>query len=137
MEIRIDELDYEWLMIDASHCKVHPHAAGAKGDNQDMSLTKGLKTKPHLVVDSHGMPIRIIVTEGATADCTQARILIEGLTAEYLLADKGYDSNDIIDQAIVQGMKPVIPAKKNRTAAREYDKELYDCVIWLRMLFCI
>ncbi len=22
--------DYEWLMIDASHVKVHPHAAGAK-----------------------------------------------------------------------------------------------------------
>lgn len=35
------EPDYEWLMIDASHSKVHPHAAGAKGDNQDMGLTKG------------------------------------------------------------------------------------------------
>ncbi len=29
----IDQLDYEWLMIDASHCKVHPHAAGARGGN--------------------------------------------------------------------------------------------------------
>ncbi len=25
------EADLEWLMIDASHCKAHPHAAGAKG----------------------------------------------------------------------------------------------------------
>ena len=25
------EPDMEWLMIDASHIKVHPHAAGAKG----------------------------------------------------------------------------------------------------------
>ena len=33
--------DYEWLMIDASHCKVHPHAAGAVGGNQDMERTKG------------------------------------------------------------------------------------------------
>ena len=41
MEILIDEPDYEWLMIDASHCKVHPHAAGAKGGNRDMSRTKG------------------------------------------------------------------------------------------------
>ncbi len=71
------------------------------------------------------MPVRAIITEGTTADCTQASALIEGLTAEYLLADKGYDTNDIIRQAIAQGMKPVIPAKKNRTAAREYDKELY------------
>ena len=78
----------------------------------------------HLAVDAHGMPVRAIITEGTTADCTQASALIEGLTAEYLLADKGYDANDII-QSIAQGMKPVIPAKKNRTAAREYDKELY------------
>ena len=79
----------------------------------------------HLAVDAHGMPVRAIVTEGTTADCTQASALIEGLMAEYLLADKGYDTNDMISQAIAQGMKPVIPAKKNRTAVREYDKELY------------
>jgi hypothetical protein len=28
-------------MIDASHIKVHPHATGAVGGNQDMGLTKG------------------------------------------------------------------------------------------------
>jgi len=37
----IDDPDYEWLMIDASHIKVHPHAAGAVGGNQDMGVTKG------------------------------------------------------------------------------------------------
>ena len=42
-----------------------------------------------------------------------------------MLADKGYDTHDMISQAIAQGMRPVIPAKKNRTAAREYYKELY------------
>ncbi len=26
--------DFEWLMIDASHCKVHPHAAEAVGGNE-------------------------------------------------------------------------------------------------------
>lgn len=41
LEILIDEPDYEWLMIDASHIKVHPHAAGARGGNQMMGLTKG------------------------------------------------------------------------------------------------
>ena len=41
LEKLVDEPDYEWLMIDASHIKVHPHAAGAKGGNQDMSRTKG------------------------------------------------------------------------------------------------
>ena len=29
------------LLIDASHAKVHPHACGAVGGNQDMTRTKG------------------------------------------------------------------------------------------------
>jgi len=41
LEVLIDDPDYEWLMIDASHIKVHPHAAGAVGGNQDMERTKG------------------------------------------------------------------------------------------------
>jgi len=34
LEQLIDDPDFEWLMIDASHCKVYPHAAGARGGNQ-------------------------------------------------------------------------------------------------------
>ena len=45
LEELIVEPDYEWLMIDASHCKVHPHAAGAIGGNQDMSRTKGVSVR--------------------------------------------------------------------------------------------
>jgi transposase len=41
LEALIDEPDYEWLMIDASHIKVHQHGAGAKGGNQEMGRTKG------------------------------------------------------------------------------------------------
>ena len=48
LDVLIDEPDYEWLMIDASHCKVHPHAAGAKGGNQEMSRTKGGSTPRYI-----------------------------------------------------------------------------------------
>lgn len=41
LELVMDEPDCEWLMIDATHIKVHPHAAGAIGGNQDMSRSKG------------------------------------------------------------------------------------------------
>jgi len=41
LEALIDDPDFEWLMIDASHCKVHQHAAGAVGGNQAMGRTKG------------------------------------------------------------------------------------------------
>jgi transposase len=42
-----------------------------------------------------------------------------------LLADKGYDTDAILEQALLQGMEPVIPPKKNRKVQREYDEELY------------
>ena len=71
------------------------------------------------------MPVRILITSGTTADCTQASRLIEGLTADCLLADRGYDSNEIIDQAIEQGMNAVIPPKRNRKEQRQHDKALY------------
>ena len=41
LEAVTDEPDFEWLMIDASHIKAHPHAAGAVGGNQAMARTKG------------------------------------------------------------------------------------------------
>ena len=48
LEILVDEPDYEWIMIDASHIKVHPHATGAQGGNQDMSRTKGGSTPRYI-----------------------------------------------------------------------------------------
>ncbi|PIR38567.1 MAG: IS5/IS1182 family transposase [Alphaproteobacteria bacterium CG11_big_fil_rev_8_21_14_0_20_39_49] len=126
LEQLVDSPDFEWLMIDASHIKVHPHAAGAKGGNQEMSPHKrGLNTKLHLAVDAFGMPVRIIITQGTTADCTQARRLIDGINAEYLFADKAYDTNEILEIAEKHGIKPVIPPKSNRKIQREYDEELY------------
>ena len=44
LEQLIDEPDFEWLMIDASHIKVHPHATGARHGNQAMGRTKGGST---------------------------------------------------------------------------------------------
>ena len=71
------------------------------------------------------MPVRAFVTQGTTADCTQAIALIDGFTAEKLLADKGYDTDEILAQAEKQGMETVIPPKKSRKEQRGYDKELY------------
>ena len=76
-------------------------------------------------MDAHGLPVRVLVTSGTTADCTQAGALIEGIQAEHLLADRGYDSDEIVDQAQKQGMKVVIPPKKNRKEPRDCDMALY------------
>jgi transposase len=71
------------------------------------------------------MPVRVVATAGSVADCTEACSLIEGLSAEHLIADKGYDSNTIVEQAISQEMLAQIPPRKNRKDARDYDKHLY------------
>ena len=76
-------------------------------------------------MDANGLPVRAFITQGTTADCAQAIKLIEGIPAEYLLADRGYDSNEIVEEATRLGMKVVIPPRKNRKEQRPYDKTLY------------
>jgi len=51
--------------------------------------------------------------------------LINGFKADFLIADKGYDSQSIIDKAEIQKIKTVIPPRKNRKDQRFYDKDLY------------
>jgi len=79
----------------------------------------------HLAVDAHGLPIRVLVTKGTEADCTQARALIQGMSAAYLLADRGYDTNAILHQAAEQGMTAIIPPRRHRLHQRDYDRYLY------------
>jgi transposase len=50
---------------------------------------------------------------------------MEGMRAEALLADKGYDSDAVVEQARTQGMQPHIPSRKNRKQPRPFDKGLY------------
>lgn len=73
-------------MIDASHIKVHPDAAGAKGGNQEMKFTKGGSTPKYIWPwDTYGMPVRMVITSGTTVDCSQIESLIDGFEAEHLL----------------------------------------------------
>lgn len=51
--------------------------------------------------------------------------MIEGISAEHLLADKGYDRDALVEQAKGQGMSVVIPPRKNRKEQRIYDKHIY------------
>ena len=89
-----------------------------------MARTKGgLSSKLHLAANAHGMPVRLILTKGTTADCTQARALMEDLPDEYLAADRGYDTNAVLAKA--KGAEPVIPPKSNRKEPQEYVRDLY------------
>jgi transposase len=85
----------------------------------------GLSTKIHAAVDALGNPVRLLLTAGQTSEYTQAEALIEGFEAGYVLADKGYDSDQFVFAIEKNHAIPVIPSKKNRKMPRDLDKTLY------------
>ena len=68
----------------------------------------------------------MLATAGTVGDCTRAAALIDGIAAENLLADRGYDTNKARAAARERGIVPVIPPKRNRKMAQEYDVALYQ-----------
>src|SRR6218665_161395 len=85
----------------------------------------GWTSKIHVVVDARGSPVRWLLTGGEVADITQAKSLLEGLKADAVLADKGYDADALIDSIQVAGATAVIPPRRNRVVQRSYDRHLY------------
>ena len=107
--------------------RAHQHSAGApiESGKQFIGRSKGGRsTKIHAKVDSLGLPLNIILSEGQLHDSTYANELIDS-SCDYLLADKGYDSNDIRRHIAGLGAQPVIPGKSNRIEPIEYDKVIY------------
>ena len=71
------------------------------------------------------MPLRILIASGTINDCTKALELMNGMGAKGLIADRGYDTNAIIDAALDADMQVVIPPRKLRKIQREYDLNAY------------
>ena len=85
-----------------------------------------MSTKIHALIDALGNPIGFHLTPGQACDLDGADVLLNELAADTLLADKGYDADErVIERLQQQGKTAVIPPKRNRTTAREYDKDLY------------
>ena len=76
-------------------------------------------------MDALGNPTRFILTGGQRADCSQALDLLEGQTADAVLADKGYDADYIVEAVLEMGAEAVIPPRSHRRTPRDYDAYLY------------
>jgi transposase len=85
----------------------------------------GLTTKIHTVTDAEGRPLRFILTGGETHDVTTAADLLDGHTADGVIADKAYDSNDLRDIIEEAGADAVIPSKRNRKVHIPHDEAAY------------
>mgnify|MGYP003390717465 FL=1 len=84
-----------------------------------------MTTKLHALCDARGNPLRFILTAGNISDSTQAVPLLEGIKADNVLGDKGYDSDAIVAAIEATGAGVVIPPKANRTIKRLCDFALY------------
>ena len=85
----------------------------------------GFSTKIHIAVDALGNPVEFLLTGGQEADVTQAEPLIGAHEADAYILDKAYDSDAVVKAARRRGGEAVIPPKKNRKVARDYDRHLY------------
>lgn len=65
------------------------------------------------------------LTPGQAADINQAVPLLDQVEPDALLADKGYDSDALVDALEERGITPVIPPKANRREPRQTDFALY------------
>ena len=68
-----------------------------------------MTTKIHAIVDALGNPMALSLTPGQAADITQAEALLDQVELEAFLADKGYDSDALVETLRVRGITPVIP----------------------------
>jgi transposase len=72
-----------------------------------------------------GNPLRLILTGGQVADITQGPALVESISTDAVVADKGYDSDAFVETIEAKGAAAVIPPRSNRLTPREFDRERY------------
>lgn len=125
----VQEPDLEWEFIDGSIVKAHQHSAGAASD-EEQGIGKsvaGHTTKIHMAVDAYGLPIDFMITGGEVHDCKVAPALINILpVSDYLIADKGYDSEELRELILNKSSIPIIPRKSNsKIGNSDLDWSLY------------
>ena len=85
----------------------------------------GFSTKIHLATDALGNALRFILTGGERNDITQAESLVKDLVADYVIADKGYDSEAFVLKLKERNSEAVIPSRGNHKVQRRIDEHLY------------
>lgn len=119
------EADLQDVSIDGSTIRAHASAAGAANstaENEALGRSKGgFSCKVHALCDALGLPVKFILTGGQEAECKQAIPLLENVKTLAVLADKGYDTNELRAWLKEHGIKAVIPPKSNRIEDIECD----------------
>jgi len=115
-------------LIDSSFVRTHQHAAGGKyGPDHALGRSRGgLTTKIQAVVGEAGLPMRLLIAPGQSADKTAVPALLDGLpVAPQLSAARGYDSDAVLALAQAGDWTICIPSPRTRRVRRSVPLELY------------
>ena len=87
-----------------------------------------MTTKVHVICDGYGNPLKFMLTAGNVNDSTVVEKMLSSfnLKDKYILADKGYDTTNIVNYIENQGGKVVIPSKCNAVKPRQTNLLLYN-----------
>src|SRR5262249_34679267 len=114
-----------------TRCRRRKKADGS-GGQQEQALGRsrgGFSTQIPTIVTGLGLPVTFLVSAGQEADVSYAAPLLGQLAAEAVveavIADKGYDSNQVVEEVKSRGAVAVIPPRSNRKEQRAYDSERY------------
>ena len=81
--------------------------------------------------------MRIILTPGQASDMTAVPELLAGLpTPLTVVADRGYDSNAVLDLIRASGAEPSIPSTSQRSVRRSVDMAIYRQRNLVERYFC-
>ena len=97
----------------------------------------GRNTKLHAICDERGRPWVLKLTPGNIHDIRVAKDCIAALPpSSELIADKGYDSDELRLWLAERGTTAIIPPKRNRKIKPPCDKTIYRQRNVIERMFC-
>lgn len=86
-----------------------------------------MNTKRHAICDSQVRPINVFLSAGQTRDSIGARALLSTMPdIDWLLGDRGYDTDWFRETLKDQGIRPCTPGRRLRKKHVKYVKRLYQ-----------
>src|SRR6266700_4843954 len=116
-----------------------PPRTRRKRGTQSQAIGKskgGMTTKILALTDALGNLVRFVLLPGQRFDTVGVPPLIEGIEFAALIADKAFDSNDIIANLNERGAKIVISQHPRRTTPLQIDTEMYKWRHLIENFFC-
>ena len=95
-----------------------------------------MTTKIVALTDALGNLVRFVLLPGQRFDTVGVPPLIEGIAFGALIADKAFDSNELIAELDERGAKAVISQHPRRTKPLGIDREIYKWRHLIENFFC-